>query len=271
MFNKYLNKEIILENIITDINLVNIEDNIEYLSRNDGILIKGNINVDCEYLSYGVIKHFKDNVEVSIFVPIENIINNELMFKVKDFDYIFKDNKLSLSFKIDIEGYKEIEKSFQDENKEMEIVSNVDVDLEDIEQYLKVDDDVILLENENEITQFVDPIEPKKSKDESENINIDNLEINDEGKRLMFNIQGEEDAIKYIDTKEKVESKKSFFDTLFKKDKKVKLVKYRVILEDDTYENISEEYNVNLYKLKELNNNMSLELGKIIKIPNATE
>ena len=89
MFNKYLNKEIILEqrnyfkvgdeileNIITDINLVNIEDNIEYLSRNDGILIKGNINVDCEYLSYGVIKHFKDNIEVSIFVPIENIINN---------------------------------------------------------------------------------------------------------------------------------------------------------------------------------------------------
>ena len=271
MFNKYLNKEIILENIITDINLVNIEDNIEYLSRNDGILIKGNINVDCEYLSYGVIKHFKDNIEVSIFVPIENIINNELMFKVKDFDYIFKDNKLSLSFKIDIEGYKEIEKSFQDENKEMEIVSNVDVDLEDIEQYLKVDDDVILLENENEITQFVDTKEPKKSKDESENINIENLEINDEGKRLMFNIQGEEEAIKYIDTKEKVESKKSFFDTLFKKDKKVKLVKYRVILEDDTYENISEEYNVNLYKLKELNNNMSLELGKIIKIPNATE
>ena len=32
-------------------------------------------------------------------------------------------------------------------------------------------------------------------------------------------------------------------------------------------EEIAKEYNVNLYELKETNNNISLELGKIIKIP----
>ena len=46
------------------------------------------------------------------------------------------------------------------------------------------------------------------------------------------------------------------------------MYKYRIVLEDDSYEEIAKEYNVNLYKLKEINNNINLSIGKMIKIPN---
>ena len=268
---KYINKNIILDNIVSEINLINIEDNVQYLSRSDGILIKGNIYIDCEYISLGVLKKFHDKVDVSILIPLENIIDNEILFKVVDFDYMIKDNILSLSFKINIEGFKEIEKSFQDENKEMEIVSNVDVELEDIEEYLKSEEEIIVLDNENEIK--IENDENKINEDIISDNQIDNNVINleeDEGKRLSFNINGEA-AIEYIDTNEKSEGKKSFIESLFKKDPKVKMMKYRVILEEDTYEEIAREYNVNLYKLKEINGNKSLILGNIIKIPSSHE
>ena len=126
----YLDKQIILENIISDINIINIDESIEYLRRNDGVLIKGAINLDCEYLSLGVIKSFNDKVDVSMLIPYENIQTNELEFKLLDFDYLFHENKLSLSFKVNINGYKEVEKSFQDEVEEMEIVSNIDVPID---------------------------------------------------------------------------------------------------------------------------------------------
>lgn len=282
----YINKNIILENIINSINLINIEDNVQYLNRSDGILIKGYIDIECEYLSYGVIKYFKDKADVSLLIPYENLNSNELLFKIEDFDYLIKDNSLSLSFKINIEGYKEIEKSFQDENKEVEIVSNVDVELEDIEKYLQVDEELVILNQDDVSDELKEKININKDliindnkisdteleeiKSELDNnLNYDNNNF-DDGKRMEFNISGEE-SIKYIDTKIKMETPKSFVDSLFKKEKKVKTMKYRVILENDTYEDIAKEYNINLFKLKEINNNKSLELGKIIKIPSRHE
>ena len=90
----------------------------------------------------------------------------------------------------------------------------------------------------------------------------------EEGRQLEFNISGdkEENKVEFDNNK-----KMSLFDSIFKKDKKIKMWKYRVILENDNYEDIAKEYNVNLYKLKELNKNVILETGKIIKIPNYHE
>ena len=70
----YLEKNILLENIINEINLINIDEDIEYLNRNDGILIKGTINIEGEYISLGVLKKFYDYLNVSILIPYENII-----------------------------------------------------------------------------------------------------------------------------------------------------------------------------------------------------
>lgn len=261
----YLDKQIILENIISDINIINIDESIEYLRRNDGVLIKGAINLDCEYLSLGVIKSFNDKVDVSMLIPYENIQTNELEFKLLDFDYLFHENKLSLSFKVNINGYKEVEKSFQDEVEEMEIVSNIDVPIDKIKELINTDDEIIEIENskliEDELN--VNPINLPV-------INIEEIDDDkaEEGRQLEFNISGdkEENKVEFDNNK-----KMSLFDSIFKKDKKIKMWKYRVILENDNYEDIAKEYNVNLYKLKELNKNVILETGKIIKIPNYHE
>ena len=78
----YLDKNILLDNIISEINLININEDIEYLHRNDGILIKGNINIEGDYLSLGINKSFYEYLNVSILVPYENIITDELHFKL---------------------------------------------------------------------------------------------------------------------------------------------------------------------------------------------
>ena len=250
----YLEKNILLDNIISEINLINIDEDIQYLHRNDGILIKGNINVEGEYLSLGVNKNFYDYLNVSILVPYENIITDELQFKLLDFDYIYNNNNLNFSFKINIEGYKEIEKSFQDETEEVEIVSNIDVSIDDVKNIL----------NNKNIVDKIDEEEPITIEDNNE----EDIPF-DEGERLEFNISGIEDSI--INNEDEVVNepikKGSFLNNLFKKEKKKKLYKYRVLLEDEDYESIAKEYNINLFELKEINNNSILELGKIIKIP----
>lgn len=260
---EYINKKIELENIVNDINLINIEDNIQYLNRNDGILIKGYIDIECEYVSLGIVKEFNDRAIVSILVPYENINSNELFFKLDDFDYSLKDNIIFLTFKIEIEGYKEIEKTFQDENNEMEILSDENIDIDKVKEYINSNDEIIEIDDPNTLIldtkeELSNPITEIETKDDS-------LYEHDEGKRLEFNISGS-----LINDNNK-NNNTSLFSTLFKKEKHIKMYKYRIILEDDTYEEIAKEYNINLFKLKEINNNMNLSIGQMIKIPNKNE
>lgn len=264
---EYIKKSIVLDNIINEINLINIEDNIQYLNRHDGILIKGYIDIECEYISLGVIKEFKDKANVSILVPYENINSNELFFKLEDFDYHLKDNTLLLIFKVEIEGYKEIEKTFQDEDKEMEILSDDNIDINKVKEFINTEDDIIEIDNINEIIfenkeENILNDEDKSLGEVSDEIKVSH-NIDDEGKRLDFNIKGQ------LNNNEEISDKKnSLFGSLFKNEKHIKMYKYRIVLEDDSYEEIAKEYNVNLYKLKEINNNINLSIGKMIKIPN---
>lgn len=262
---EYINKTFTLENIINEINLINIEDKVEYLNRNDGILVKGYIEVECEYLSLGVIKCFSDKVNVSILIPYDNILHNEIFFKLDDFDYYINNNNLSLSFKINIEGYKEVEKTFQDDNQEIEILGDYNIDLEKVKEYINDNEDIIELEQEEINNTLIENINNDEINKEEINEDIP-LEKEDlkEGKRLEFNILGNED-----DNKEILNN--SLFNSLFKKEKKTKVYKYRVILENESYEDIAKEFNVNLFKLKNLNNNSKLITGQMIKIPNTNE
>ena len=239
----FLEKRIVLENVINEINLINIDDKITYLKRNDGILAKGYLDLTCQYSSIGVLKIFNDKVEINKLILYENIDSNEINISMEDFDYFIKDNVIIFSFKMNIEGYKEVEKTFQSDIEEkMEIVSNLDVNYDDIKSIINNDEDIILIENN------------------IDNNELDNkcLDINNEGDSIDFNING---------NLSENNKKESFFNSIFKKEKKVKLYKYRVILENDSYEEIAKEYNINLYKLKEINNNINLKLGNIIKIP----
>ena len=246
----YLDKKITLDNIINDINLININENINYLKRNDGILIRGYLDLNCQYISLGIIKEFNEKVEINELIQYENIYSNDIHMRLEDFDYLLKDNQIFFSFKMNIEGYKEIDKTFQNKTEEMEIVSNLDIELDDVKEYIDANDDVVIL---NE-TPLIENIITKNIIEEKIVCN----DINKEGESINFNISGIKNEKKY---------KESIYNSIFKKEKKVKMYKYRVILENDTYEEIAKEYNVNLYKLKEINNNINLKLGSIIKIP----
>ena len=245
----YLDKKITLDSIVSDINLINIDENINYLKRLDGILIKGYLDLSCQYISLGIIKEFKDKIEINKLVAYENIYSNNINMKLLDFDYFIKEKEIIFSFKMDIEGYKDVEKTFQDQTEEMEIVSNVDVEINDIKELITNNEDIIVLDDLPLIETEVK--EEKIEKNICEDINI-------EGESIDFNINGSSNTSN---------KKESIFDSIFKKERKVKMYKYRVILENDTYEEIAKEYNINLYKLKEINNNITLSLGNIIKIP----
>ena len=248
----YLDKKITLDSIVSDINLINIDENINYLKRLDGILIKGYLDLSCQYISLGIIKEFKDKIEINKLVAYENIYSNNINMKLLDFDYFIKEKEIIFSFKMDIEGYKDVDKTFQDQTEEMEIVSNVDVEINDIKELITNNEDIIVLDDLPLIeTEVKEVIEEKIEKNICE-------DINKEGESIDFNINGSSVTSN---------KKESIFDSIFKKERKVKMYKYRVILENDTYEEIAKEYNINLFKLKEINNNITLSLGNIIKIP----
>lgn len=253
----YLDKKILLDNIITDINLIKINDNIKYLKRDDGILIRGYLDLNCQYISLGIIKNFIEKVEIYKLVPYENTYSNEISMKMEDFDYYFKDKEIIFSFKMNIEGYKDIDKTFQDKTEEMEIVSNIDVNYDDVKELIDSKEDIIIIEDTPLIKQD-ENLEQNENVEQNEKIICNDINI--EGESIDFNINGN------IENNDR-NFKESLFNSLFKKDKKIKMYKYRVILENDTYEDIAKEYNINLYKLKEINNNINLKLGNIIKIP----
>ena len=75
----YLDKKITLDSIVSDINLINIDENINYLKRLDGILIKGYLDLSCQYISLGIIKEFKDKIEINKLVAYENIYSNNIV------------------------------------------------------------------------------------------------------------------------------------------------------------------------------------------------
>ena len=89
----YLDKKITLDSVVSDINLINIDENINYLKRLDGILIKGYLDLSCQYISLGIIKEFKDKIEINKLVAYENIYSNNINMKLLDFDYFIKEKE----------------------------------------------------------------------------------------------------------------------------------------------------------------------------------
>ena len=96
----YLDKKITIDSIVSDINLINIDENINYLKRLDGILIKGYLDLSCQYISLGIIKEFKYKIEINKLVAYENIYSNNINMKLLDFDYFIKEKEIIFSFKI---------------------------------------------------------------------------------------------------------------------------------------------------------------------------
>lgn len=294
-----LEKTIIVPDNIDELMIVNLEDAINYLSRSDGILIKGKIDITGEYLCQGVKRVFADILEINQVVGYENITDkNALSMRIEDFDYINGGQKIVFNFKMKIEGWKDTPASFQTTYE-----GNNEQTKEDV-----LKDSVIIVNSKEEMNSYFEKADTMKNfnKEDIEEITAIFNKKNIESEELeIYEIKDnpsvkEEDIEQYLgyDVEDKINTKEervikkeiippvaenpikiikedvklegNIFDSLFKKSDKsnyTKISSFHVILTGETYESIAIEHKVKLEDLKLLNREIELNEGMIIKIP----
>lgn len=288
-----LEKTIDIKDSIDDLNTVNLEENIEYLKNNEGVNIKGFIEIEGEYLHGSQIKYFNDILNIDLLAPYEELSDKDnISLKIKDFDFINGINKIIFTFKLNIEGWKEVSKTFlspdvsqEDEKEPIIIESN-----EKPEVISKIKE---LLEKCKELDIKEECIASYLEKGVQEVENLINDESEERSNLIKFNITGEEkdkdkeplildsgdssseecsemNPIKIIEEEKemKILKNKNSLDSLFsKKNKVVTMFSYRVVYGSDTYESIANEENISIYDLKRFNKNKTLREGVLLKIP----
>ena len=286
-----LEKTIDIKDSIDDLNTVNLEENIEYLKNNEGVNIKGFIEIEGEYLHGSQIKYFNDILNIDLLAPYDELSDKDsISLKIKDFDFINGINKIIFTFKLNIEGWKEVSKTFlspdvsqEDEKEPIIIESN-----EKPEVISKIKE---LLEKCKELDIKEECISSYLEKGVQEVENLINDESEERSNLIKFNITGEEkdkeplildsgdssseecsemNPIKIIEEEKemKILKNKKSLDSLFsKKNKVVTMFSYRVVYESDTYESIANEENISIYDLKRFNKNKTLREGVLLKIP----
>ena len=288
-----LEKTIDIKDSIDDLNTVNLEENIEYLKNNEGVNIKGFIEIEGEYLHGSQIKYFNDILNIDLLAPYDELSDKDnISLKIKDFDFINGINKIIFTFKLNIEGWKEVSKTFlspdvsqEDEKEPIIIESN-----EKPEVISKIKE---LLEKCKELDIKEECISSYLEKGVQEVKNLINDESEERSNLIKFNITGEEkdkdkeplildsgdstseecsemNPIKIIEEEKemKILKNKNSLDSLFSKlNKVVTMFSYRVVYESDTYESIANEENISIYDLKRFNKNKTLREGVLLKIP----
>ena len=126
-----LEKTIDIKDSVDDLNTVNLEENIEYLKNNEGVNIKGFIEIEGEYIHGSQIKYFNDILNFDLLAPYDELSDKDnISLKIKDFDFINGINKIIFTFKLNIEGWKEVSKTFlspdvsQEDEKEPIIIES---------------------------------------------------------------------------------------------------------------------------------------------------
>lgn len=286
-----LEKTIDVKDSIDDLNTVNLEENIEYIQNSDGVNIKGYIDIEGEYLHGSQLKYFNDKLNIDLLAPYEELSDKDnILLKIKDFDYINGINKIIFTFKLNIEGWKEVSKTFlsadvsQENEKETIIIESN----EKPEVISKIKE---LLEKCKELDIKEECIASYLEKGVQEVENLINDESEERSNLIKFNITGEEkdkeplildsgdstteecsemNPIKIIEEEKemKILKNKNSLDSLFsKKNKVVTMFSYRVVYESETYESIANEENISIYDLKRFNKNKTLKEGVLLKIP----
>ena len=144
-----LKKEIKAKYPVEGVSLVNLEDEIEYKSSSDGMYATGSIKISGEYYKGVRNSKFLDEIDVDIFAPFDDLSSrNELHINIIDFDYKINEDMLLFEVILDVDGLKEINKSFPSEvYEEKEEV----LPLDNIEN----EDEEVMFEEEKEIKEEI--------------------------------------------------------------------------------------------------------------------
>lgn len=228
-----LKKEIKAKYPVEGISLVNLEDEIEYKSSSEGMYATGSIKISGEYYKGVRNSKFLDEIDVDIFAPFDDLSSrNELHINIIDFDYKINEDMLLFEVILDVDGLKEINKSFPSEV------------YEEKEEVLPLDN----MENKDEEVMFMEEKEIK------EEINMDRA-------------GNDNTDLVYEEVEEVKEDKKEQITKPLKKDETKVYWSFHVVLNNDTYESIAMDLNINVDLLKKINKNKELIEGMLVLIP----
>lgn len=225
-----LQKNIKAKYPIDGITLVNLEEEIEYKNTSEGVYATGVIKINGEYYKGIRNNKFYDEIDVDIFAPLEDLGDrSNLRVKILDFDYKIHEDQLLIDIILNLDGLKDVTKTFPATDK-------VEEKEEDI-----LEENVIVRGDDNA------PI------------------IEEETVKIVEN----ETPLEMINTNPSKIKKNSNFPIQFQKNKMTNKVcwSYHVVLKDDTYESISKELNIDVEKLKTLNNFKELSEGLLLMVP----
>lgn len=231
-----LKKEIKAKYPVEGISLVNLEDEIEYKSSSDGMYATGSIKISGEYYKGVRNSKFLDEIDVDIFAPFDDLSSrNELHINIIDFDYKINEDMLLFEVILDVDGLKEMNKSFPsevyEENEEVLPIENIEkVDEAIVVENKEINEDVILDRSGNDNTDLVyEEIEESK----------DNI----------------------------VEKTKEIATKPIKKDETTVCWSFHVVLNNDTYESIAMDLNIDVNLLKKMNKYKERIEGTLVLIP----
>jgi len=163
-----LKKEIKAKYPVDGISLVNLEDEIDYQCSNDGIYANGVIKLSGEYYKGVRTTKFADEIDIDVFAPIDDLVSrNELKVKIIDFDYKIDQDMIFFSVVVDIDGLKDLNKTFPSTDiQEKEEVLVIEEDRADSDNADLVDEEVIQEEVVEEKTQLEEEIKELQNKKE---------------------------------------------------------------------------------------------------------
>lgn len=262
-----LNKTLDMEYSIVDLLLISIDDQININDDKDGIKISGEIIVGGKVKTVQGDKAFNENISLDVFLTDDEIQErSSLNVSVNDFNYTIEENKLLLNISLKLDGLKEIETTFlakedekliQEETLE-ESKNNEEAEIEAKEdKKVYIDIDVEVNERDNK------KLEDDRIEDSTlvgyreENIKSELEEISQEND---YTSDGE------ITEQKK---KKSLLECVFSNRKINEEVSWKLhcVKGESSYEEIANNYKINLNKLISINNGEKLEEGKLIFLP----
>ena len=85
-----------LSNQINELLLINIDEKLSQTKESDNIKVSGQINISGEVLCLEGKETFAHPLEVDILLSKEQLINEEAIIKVDDFEYKLIDNKIEI-------------------------------------------------------------------------------------------------------------------------------------------------------------------------------
>lgn len=230
-----LKKEIKAKYPVEGISLVNLEDEIEYKSSSDGMYATGTIKISGEYYKGVRNSKFVDEIDVDIFAPFDDLSSrNELHINIVDFEYKINEDMLLFEVLLDVDGLKESNKSFPSEVYEEEVldVENIDDNSSNIDT-----------NEENKIQEM----------DGNENEDIVIRSGNDNSDLVYEKLQENDKKIETIKPSKKEETTVCW--------------SFHVVLNNDTYDSIANDLNVDVNLLKKINKNKELVEGMLVLIP----